>query len=357
MDTKKCIILDLDNTLWGGIVGEDGYEGIKLSLSGTGAGFIAFQQALLDLYNKGVILAVNSKNNYEDAIKVIRNHPNMILRENNFAAMRINWNDKVSNLKELAKEINIGLDSMVFLDDDPTNRAQVKALLPQVETPEMPSDSSDYTKFLIGLPYFTPAALTDEDKMRGNLYVTERLRRESEKSFDNQKDFLKSLGLELQIFTDDFSQLARLSQLTGKTNQFNFNKHDLSEEDIMGLADNSKYRVFYGRLADRFGDYGIISFAVAVKKNPELWHIDQFLMSCRAIGRGVEEAFLAAMAKVAKDSQVKKISIAFSPTEKNLPAKYFFEKYFKKNPTSIEDVINPPNWIVTRFLSNKNGKT
>ncbi|MEK7658944.1 MAG: HAD-IIIC family phosphatase [Patescibacteria group bacterium] len=356
MDTKKCIVLDLDNTIWGGIVGEDGYEGIKLSLSGTGAGFIAFQQALLDLYNKGVILAICSKNNYEDAIKVIKNHPNMILKENNFAAMQINWNDKVSNLKELAKEINVGLDSMVFLDDDPTNRAQVRALLPQVETPEMPSDSSDYAKFLIRLPYFALTTLTDEDKMRGNLYVTERLRRESEKSFNNQEDFLKSLGLELQIFIDDSSQLARLSQLTGKTNQFNFNKRDLSEKDIMDLVNNSKYQVFYGGLADRFGDYGIIGFAITAKRNSDLWHIDQFLMSCRAIGRGVEEAFLAAMAKIAKDSQVKKLSIAFSPTEKNKPAKYFLEKYFKENPIPIDDVINSPNWIVTKFLSNKDGK-
>ncbi len=349
MSAKKCIVLDLDNTLWGGIVGEDGFDGIKLSLSGPGAGFIAFQQALLDLYNKGVILAINSRNNYEDAMRVIKTHPNMILRQNNFAAARINWDDKASNLKELAKEINIGLDSMVFLDDDSVNRALVKAILPEVETPEMPSDPSEYVKFLIGLSYFDLTTLTDEDKMRGNLYVTERLRRESEKSFGNQQEFLKSLGLELQIFTDDPSQLARLAQLTGKTNQFNFNKHELSEKDIADFINNKDYRVFYGRLTDCFGDYGIISFAV-VKKGAELWQIEQFLMSCRAIGRGVEEAFLAAIAKVAKDNQAKKLLITFVQTEKNKPAKDFLEKYFKDNPAPIDNIINSPYWVKWKNL-------
>jgi len=355
MSAKKCIVLDLDNTLWGGIVGEDGFEGIKLSSSGPGAGFIAFQQALLDLYNKGVILAINSRNNYDDAIKVIKTHPNMILRENNFAAVRINWNDKVSNLKELAREINIGLESTVFLDDDPTNRALVKAILPEVETPEMPPDPSDYVKFLIGLPYFDLTTLTDEDKMRGNLYVTERLRRESEKLFNNQQDFLKSLGLELQIFTDDPSQLARLAQLTSKTNQFNFNKHELSEKDIADFINNKDYQVFYGRLTDCFGDYGIISFAI-VKKDAELWQIDQFLMSCRAIGRGAEEAFLATIAKVARENQSKNLLITFVQTEKNKPAKDFLEKYFKENPAPIDNIVNSPYWIAVNFLPNKNGK-
>lgn len=355
MNAKKCIVLDLDNTLWGGIVGEDGFNGIKLSLAGPGAGFVAFQQALLDLHNKGVILAINSRNNYEDAIRVIRTHPNMILRENNFAAARINWNDKASNLKELAKEINIGLDSMVFLDDDPVNRALVKAILSEVETPEMPSNPSDYTKFLIGLPYFNLAALTDEDKMRGNFYTTERLRRESEKSFNNQKEFLKSLGLELQIFIDDPSQLARLAQLTGKTNQFNFNKYELSEKNIADFINNKDYRIFYGRLTDCFGDYGIISFAV-VKKGAELWHIDQFLMSCRVIGRGVEEAFLAAIAKIAKDNHAENLSITFVQTEKNKPAQDFLEKYFKENPAPIDNIIDSPYWVATNLLSNENGK-
>src|SRR3989344_7323670 len=176
MNTKKCIVLDLDNTLWGGVVGEEGVEGIKLSLNPPGNSFVAFQQALLDLFHRGVLLAINSRNNPDDAWAAIKTHPNMILRENHFAASRINWNDKSQNLRELAKELNIGLDSMVFLDDDHTNRALVRALAPEVETPDLPVDPAQYVRFLNSLPFFGSNVITDEDKMRGNLYVTERLR-------------------------------------------------------------------------------------------------------------------------------------------------------------------------------------
>jgi FkbH-like protein len=196
---KKCLILDLDNTLWGGIVGEDGVEGISLSLTAPGNSFMAFQQAILDLHDRGVILAINSRNNPEDALKVIREHPNMILKEHHFSALKINWNDKATNVAELALELNIGLDSMVFLDDDRTNRLIVKSIHPLVEVPELPDDPKEYTKFLQSLDYFSSEVITDEDKMRGNLYVTERLRREVEKQYDNYEDYLNELGLELQF--------------------------------------------------------------------------------------------------------------------------------------------------------------
>lgn len=344
MSAKKCIVLDLDDTLWGGIIGEDGFDGIKLSLSQPGASFIAFQQALLDLYNRGVILAINSKNNFEETIRVIRSHPNMILKEHYFAALRINWNDKVDNFLELAKELNIGLDSMIFLDNDPTNRAAVRALLPEVEVPELPADPADYAKFLISLPYFTPAAITDEDKMRGNLYVTERLRKEKEKSFADRESFLKNLGLELQIFIDEPSSVARLAQLTEKTNQFNVNKHPLTEAEVMGLVKHDKYKVFHGRLIDNFGDYGITNLAI-VQHQKDLWDINYFLMSCRVIGRGVEEAFLSAIGDSAKNNNIKQLSIRFVPTEKNKPAEEFVKKYFQDKTVPVNNIINPPLWI------------
>lgn len=347
MNTKKCIVLDLDNTLWGGIVGEDGFDGIKLSLSGAGAGFIAFQQALLDLYNRGVILAINSRNNFADAIKVIQTHPNMILKENHFAAMRINWQDKAQNLIELAEELNIGLDSMVFLDDDPMNRGAVRATLPMVEVPELPVDPADYAKFLITLPYFPSAAMTDEDKMRGNLYVTERLRTEAEKSFVNREEFLHSLGLELQVFVDDSVAVARLAQLTEKTNQFNVNKEPLAEDAMARLIEQDDCHVFYGRLTDRFGDHGIINLAI-VKKQADVWHLEQLLMSCRVIGRGVEDAFLAAIAQRAKVNQAKQLSIAFCSTEKNKPAEEFINKHFKNNLVLVDDVVGGPSWIAVK---------
>lgn len=345
---KKCLVLDLDNTLWGGTVGEDGFEGIQLSLSGSGSAFMAFQQAILDLYDRGVILAINSKNNFEEAMKVIRSHPNMILKEYHFAARRINWQDKADNLIELAKDLNIGLDSMVFLDDDPANRALVRAVLPAVEVPELPVDPADYAKFLISIPYFLSAAITDEDKMRGNLYVTERLRQEAEKSFHSREEFLKSLRLEFQIFIDDASSLSRLAQLTEKTNQFNTNKQPLTEKEIEELILNPEYKIFHGRLTDRFGDYGITNFAITESKNG-YWEIGQFLMSCRVIGRGVEESFLSAMANSAQKNKIEKLAIKFVSTEKNKPAEEFVKKYFDQDVLLV-NLVKSPAWIKVKIL-------
>jgi FkbH-like protein len=344
MNEKKCIVLDLDNTLWGGIVGEDGFDGIQLSLSHPGASFIAFQQALLDLYNRGIILAINSRNNFDDAMKVIRSHPNMILKEPHFAAARINWNDKVMNIAELARELNIGLDSMVFFDDDPTNRATVRAMLPEVEVPELPANPEEYAKFLLSLPYFPSAAITDEDKMRGGLYVTERLRQEAEKSFPNRDEFLKNLGLELRVFADDPTGVARLAQMTGKTNQFNVNKIPMTEEEMAGFIAHPEYKVIHGHVTDRFGEHGITNLAIA-KINGEEWHLDHFLMSCRVIGRGIEDAFLSAIAGLAQKNGGKYLAITFVPTEKNAPAQEFINRRFINNRTAVENALPPPAWI------------
>jgi len=347
MNTKKCIVLDLDNTLWGGIVGEDGIDGIALSLSNPGASFVAFQQALLDMYNRGVILAINSRNNFEDAIKVIREHPNMILKEPHFAAMRINWNDKATNIIELAKELNIGLDSMVFFDDDPTNRAIVREMAPDVEVPEFSIKPEEYAKFLLSLPYFPTAAITDEDKMRGSLYVTERLRQEAEKQFSEKDEFLKHLGLEMRFFEDDSTSIARLAQMTGKTNQFNVNKIPMTEEEMANFIASPEHKVFYASVADRFGEHGITNLAIA-KKAGDVWNLEHFLMSCRVIGRGVEDAFLSAIAENAKQNGAKHLNITFISSEKNAPAKEFVEKKFIDNKTSVEEVLSAPKWITIK---------
>jgi FkbH-like protein len=347
---KKCIVLDLDNTLWGGIVGEDGIDGIALSMGHPGASFVAFQQALLDMYNRGVILAVNSRNNFDDAMKVIRTHPNMILKEQHFAAVRINWSDKATNIVDLARELNIGLDSMVFFDDDPTNREIVRTMVPDVEVPEMPVNPKEYAKFLLSLPYFPTTAITDEDKMRGSLYVTERLRQEAEKEFPDKMEFLKNLGLELRVFEDDPTSVSRLAQMTGKTNQFNMNKVPLEEEEVMKLMEHPEYKVFHGHVSDRFGEHGITNFAV-VKKNGDTWDIEYFLMSCRVIGRGVEEAFLSSLAETAQKSGVVQMTIKFVVTEKNAPAKEFLDKHFIDNTADVKNIVSPPAWISLKYGS------
>ena len=275
-----------------------------------------------------------------------------ILKENHFAAMRVNWDDKVDNLMELAREINIGLDSMVFLDDDPVNRAFVKNRLPEVEVPDLPPDSSRYARFLLSLPYFNSEAITDEDKMRGNLYVTERLRKGAEKAYGKKEDFLKDLGLELEVFLDDYSSVARLAQLTEKTNQFNVNKKPLSEDEVRELIDHPDYKVFYARVSDRFGDYGITNLAVA-KKRDGPWNLKYFLMSCRSIGRGIEDAFLSFIGDVARKDGANQLSIDFTETEKNKPALEFVNKHFGGKVARLADIgnIKKPEWIMI-----KNGK-
>ncbi len=341
---KKCIVLDLDNTLWGGIIGEDGMDGISLSLQAPGNSFIAFQQAILDCYNRGIILAINSRNNEEDALHVIRNHPNQILKETHFAAFRINWNDKASNIKELATELNIGLDSMVFIDDDKTNREMVRALVPEVTVPELPESPTEYTKFFNSLPYFTGEAITDEDKMRGNLYVTERLRKEEEKNFSSKEEFLASLSLELFLYEDNTTCVPRLSQLTEKTNQFNTLKKPLSENEIQTYIDDPKYSVYHASLHDKFGDHGVILFAL-VEKTEGVWIIKSLLMSCRVFGRSVEDAFMAVLVEKAKAEGVKKIAIVSEETEKNLPAREFINRYFSNNERAVEMSIKAPEWV------------
>ena len=341
---KKCIVLDLDNTLWGGVVGEDGIDGIALSLTPPGAYFIAFQQALRDLYDRGIILAINSKNNPEDALAVIRTNPNMILKEGHFAAMRINWAEKADNMRELAKELNIGLDSMIFLDDSPHNRESVRMLVPEVETPEMPEDPARYVKFLHSLPYFAASAVTDEDKMRGNMYVTERLRKAAEKEYADRGSFLKSLDMELQFFEDDASVLARLSQMTGKTNQFNVKKRPMTEAEIQKFVDSEEHAVFHARAVDQFGDHGIIAFAL-VRKEKDLWHIESLLMSCRVIGRGIEDAFMAEIGSRASEAGAKTISVTFEKSEKNEPAREFVDRVFGAELKISTNKIERPEWI------------
>lgn len=350
MNKKKCIVLDLDNTLWGGIIGEDGIDNIALSLHPPGNGFMAFQQALLDHYNRGIILAINSRNNPNDAWEVIRNHPNMILKENNFAAARMNWNDKAQNLRELAEELNIGLDSMVFLDDDSTNRELVRALLPEVETPDLPDNPTEYTGFLNSLNYFDSQAITDEDKMRGNLYVTERLRKEEEKHFKNKEEFLSNLGLEISIYQDDISSALRLAQMTEKTNQFNTCKKPMSEEEIKTLIQSPNHTVFHAKLKDKFGDHGIIILALVDKNKKDAWHIQSLLMSCRVFGRNVEDAFTETIVKQALRQGAKQVTIAFEETPKNIPAREFVSKYSdKKDGINILKMPCAPSWIKIKY--------
>jgi len=329
--SRKCIVVDLDNTLWGGVVGEDGFDGIKIGDDSIGRAYVEFQKRLLSLYERGIILAINSKNNYDDAIKILNEHPNMILREEHFACLKINWNDKISNLKEIADELNIGLDSMVFFDDDPVNREFVRKNAPEVLTVDFPNDPSDFADTLIMMNDFNVLKITDEDKKRGKIYLQQRKRTELEKSSLDLEEFLKQLNIEVKIKRADEFTIPRISQLTLKTNQFNLTTQRYQEEEIRKFVNDPNKIVGCAQVVDKFGDNGITGVFIINKDNNTAWTLDTFLLSCRVMGRGVEDGILSHIIQKAKNEGVKKLIGKFFPTAKNKPAENFLPTFgFKK---------------------------
>ncbi len=329
--TRKCIVLDLDNVLWGGIIGEDGLEGIQLGNDSPGNAYKDFQRTLLGYYNRGILLAINSKNNPEDAIKAIREHPHMLLREKHFAAMKINWQNKVQNMIELAKEINIGLDSMTFIDDNPRERAQMRQSLPQIQVVDMPTSPFLYRQTLENLNDFNLLALTEEDKKRGEMYHARKKRKELRESITSLEDFLKSLETKIVIKEADEMGLPRIVRMVNKTNQFNLTTRRYTDAEIrkMNEADN-KFLIYSLQISDKLGDEGIVGAAI-VRKEPEVWILDSFLLSCRVIGRKVETAFLATLVADAKKQGVFMLVGEYIPTQKNAPVKGFYSSHgFKK---------------------------
>ena len=339
---KKCIVLDLDNTLWGNIVGEDGFEGIKIGPYPEGRSFIEFQKVIKSLSENGIILAINSKNNQKDAMKVINEHPYMVLRKNDFSCIKINWNDKISNMKEIAKELNIGLDSIVFFDDDPVNRELIKMSIPEINTIELPKDPSNYAQILRSLNDFNVLKITQDDTKRRIMYEQEQNRQKLESSTENLNEYLKKLNIKIKIKLDDKFSIARISQLILKTNQFNLTTKRYQEEEIKQFVDDQTIIVGCAEVEDKFGESGITNVFI-IKKNSKEWVIDTFLLSCRIMGRGIEEAILGKILEIAKDKGIERIKANFILTEKNQPTKNFLKNYgFEKDGE---------NWIF--LLKNK----
>ena len=321
--SKKCIVLDLDNTLWGGIVGEDGFNGIRLGPEPPGNTYLEFQRVLFSLYQRGIILAINSKNNYDDALKVIKEHPYMVLREEHFASMRINWNDKVSNMREITNELNIGTDSMVFFDDDPVNREYMKLNMPQILTVDLPQDPSQYAQTIKKMNEFSVLNITDEDAQRGKMYVEQRKRNDLGQSTPNLESFLKNLDLKVLIKNANEFTIPRISQLTLKTNQFNLTTKRYQESDIQKFSEDGRYLVGCIQVEDKFGDNGITGVFIVHKENSKEWFIDTFLLSCRIMGREVEKGMLGYIVNKAKENGVEQIKAQFIPSQKNKPIEDF----------------------------------
>jgi FkbH-like protein len=318
--TKKCIVLDLDNTLWGGVVGELGPLGVALGPDYPGNAFVNFQKALLDFYNRGIILAIASKNNPEDVEEIFKKNPYMVLKENNFSAIRVNWGDKAENIADIARELNIGVDSMVFLDDDPLMRAMVRGRLPGISVPEFSIPPEHYAQTLYDLDLFHQFALTEEDSQRGKMYAEEQQRKKVLSSAKSADDYIAELGIVMRVSMNDESLIPRISQLTQKTNQFNLTTRRHTEADIQRfIADGGL--VFSGHVSDKFGDYGTV--IVAIVTPGKIATLETFLMSCRVMGRGVECAFMDHIARVLHERGIATLHASFIPTAKNKPTEGF----------------------------------
>jgi len=326
--TRKCIVIDLDGTLWGGIIGEDGLDGIKLNVNYPGNEFVDFQLSILSLHNRGIILAVNSKNNLEDAFEVFQKHPYMLIKEKNLASYRINWQDKVQNLIDLAKDINIGLDSIIFIDDNPVERERVKASLPEVQVVEMPSSSALYRKTLEKLNDFNTLSFTKEDLHRSEMYFARRKRQDLEQQIQSIDEFIKTLEIVAEInYINEFS-LSRVVSLLNRTNQFNLTTKRYTETEVKQMSDKrNKFLIYTLRVQDKFGDEGIVGVAIVRKDSMESWFIDSFLMSCRVIGRKVESTFLYKVIKDAQQGKVRNIEAEYIPTKKNVLVKDFYQQH------------------------------
>jgi len=324
---RKCLILDCDNTLWGGIVGEDGVNGIRIGAENPGNAYREFQLEILSLYHRGVILGVCSKNNQEDVIEVLRSRSDMVLREEHFAIMRINWQDKVTNLREIAAELNIGLDSIVFADDSDFEVNLVREALPEVITLHV-STAKPYENrgLLTQGGWFDTHALTEEDRSRAKMYRSETQRKDLATSFTDMGDYLKSLEMNLTVAPVTEAELDRAAQLCQRTNQFNLTTKRYSCDELAAHMASPASTLLLLRLSDRFGDYGIVGLCLMINSGT-FADLDSFLMSCRALGRGVETAFLALCADAVAGKGAVLITGSYMPTKKNGQVANFYQRH------------------------------
>ena len=333
--TAKCIVLDLDNTLWGGVIGEDGISGIKLSDEYPGNVFKDFQRAILGLRDQGVLLAIASKNNLDDVLEVFEKHTDCLLKEGDFSSIQIHWEDKALSIKKISEQLNIGLDSIVFFDDNPVERDWVRKQLPNVKVIEVPKNEIDYLKALNESMYFDKLTITSEDKTRATIYQQEQQRKNDLNHSVSVDDFLKELKINIKIGVSNEVTLTRIEQLINKTNQFNLTtKRYTSAEIIKLIHDGGK--VYWLSASDRYGDNGIVGVMILVKIEPQVWLIDTMLLSCRVIGRKIETVFLAEIIEILRSEGADFIYGSYLPTKKNvivsdLYSKHSFELSDKEN--------------------------
>ena len=322
---RKLIIVDLDDTLWGGIVGDAGWE--NLVMGGhhhIGEAFVDFQHALKSLQNRGILLAIVSKNEEQVALEAIRKHPEMVLKLEDFAGWRINWMDKAQNIIDLLDELNLGPQSAVFIDDNPAERARVQESLPEVLVPDWPQDPLFYPATLLSLRCFDIPSLSDEDLGRTKMYLSENKRRQLKENVQSFEEWLTRLAMHVEVEELNSANLQRATQLLNKTNQMNLSTRRLSEAELLAWAQADNHRLWTLRVSDRFGDAGLTGI-VSLEIQDRSAQIIDFILSCRVLGRKIEETMLATAIDYAQSLGVENVYARYVPTSKNKPCSDFFK--------------------------------
>ncbi len=332
---KKIIALDLDNTLWGGVIGEDGVEGIELSDHKEGQRYYDFQRQLLEMKNRGIVLAVNSKNNVEDAENAIQNHPAMLLRDDDFVSRKINWENKASNIKAMEGELNLTEGGFIFIDDNPVERETVKGVCPDVLVPDFPADTAELLSFAEGIwiDYCRPLKVLSEDLNKTKMYQNEAKRKQEMSESLNLDDYIAKLEMVADIHKMRPEELERVTQLCNKTNQFNVTTKRYTKAEIEEIASNPENAIYVVYSSDKYGDSGLISVLILIGEKADI-RIDTFLMSCRVMGRKLEDVIINELA--AKYAGKQKLIGEFIPTAKNAPVKELYDRLGFDKASDVE---------------------
>jgi FkbH-like protein len=320
----KCLILDLDNTLWGGVIGDDGFDRIQIGGLGIGRAFTEFQHWVKKLQQRGVLLCICSKNTASVARKPFEEHPDMVLRLPDIVVFAANWENKADNIRSIQQTLNIGFDSMVFLDDNPYERDMVRTLIPQITVPDLPEDPADYLEYLYALNLFETASYSSEDVKRTEQYRQESERALARESFANEEEFLQGLNMFSNVSAFDPYSVPRVAQLSQRTNQFNVRAVRYTEDDVKRMVDSDRYITLAFTLEDKYGDYGLISAAILEKKDPVELFMDSWFMSCRVFNRGMESFVMNQIVETAESMGYRTIVGEYTPTGRNMIVKDIF---------------------------------
>lgn len=324
---KKCVVLDLDNTIWGGVIGDDGLENIQIGELGLGRAFTEFQRWLKELKKRGVLLAVCSKNNEEIAKEPFVRHPDMVLKLEDIAMFVANWQDKAGNIRKIQQTLNLGMDSFVFLDDNPFERNAVRALIPEITVPELPEDPAEYVNYLKSLNLFETASYSAADAKRTEQYRSEADRVQSQQRFADYEEYLESLEMVAEAAPFDVFHMARIAQLSQRSNQFNLRTVRYTTPELEKIAADERYVTLYFTLKDRFGEYGLVSAVILEKVDAESFFVDSWFMSCRVLKRGMEEFIINTVVETVKQHGGKSLIGEYLPTAKNAMVKDIYPQH------------------------------